>query len=332
MYIEKKSSDEYLAKKIFSKRILLRIWEKEISIDNIKKFTWKEISFFQTLDSYQDFTQQLYNLNSFVDILLYSKYLSNILESQDVKSYTSEFLNIQAKKLVDFLWEDFPKLFIYNSNNIEGSKIAYSEVEKIIENKKYSHKVVNEIREVENSFATFKYLQSDFLFNHTHIKRLYHMLTKSLLQENGEKYPRWYKKMKNTVNNSQTSSPKNVEKDIGDLLEFYRNNKKTIFPLQLAFDFHLRYEQIHPFQNGNGRTGRMIMNKILMQNGFFPMIVFTDNKQAYSNAIKSCEKGNKKKYYKFMLEQYKKTLDLVDIDYPDGGDILQFLIIKNNNK
>jgi Fic family protein len=59
--------------------------------------------------------------------------------------------------------------------------------------------------------------------------------------------------------------------------------------LQAAFDFHLKYEQIHPFENGNGRTGRFIMNKILLQNTFFPMIVFTENKQAYFNAIASCK-------------------------------------------
>ena len=321
MYIEKKSSDKYLAKKIFSKRILLRIWEEKISIETIKKFTWKEISFFQTLDSYQDFAQQLYSLDSFIETLFHSKYLSNILESKDVDWYTSDVLNTQSDQLRYFLLVDFPKLFIYNSNNIEGSKIAYSEVEKIIENKKYSYKVINEIREVENSLATFEYLKNDFLFNHTHVKRLYHMLTKWLLQENGEKYPRGYKKVEIVVNNSQTTSPENVERDIGDMLDFYKKNKKTIFPLQLAFDIHLRYEQIHPFENGNGRTWRMIMNKILIQNGFLPMIVFTDNKQAYFNAIKSCEKGSKKKYYKFMLEQYKKTLDLVGIDYPEGGEI-----------
>jgi Fic family protein len=51
----------------------------------------------------------------------------------------------------------------------------------------------------------------------------------------------------------------------------------------------LKYEQIHPFENGNGRTGRFIMNKILLQNTFSPMVVFTENKQAYFNAIASCK-------------------------------------------
>ena len=79
----------------------------------------------------------------------------------------------------------------------------------------------------------------------------------------------------------------------------------------MAFDFHLKYEQIHPFEDWNWRTWRFLMNKILLQNGMFPMIVFKENKLSYFNAISSCSDWNKKKYYKFMIEQYKKTLDKI---------------------
>ena len=85
-----------------------------------------------------------------------------------------------------------------------------------------------------------------------------------------------------------------------------------LFPLQLAFDFHLRYEQIHPFENGNGRTGRLLMNKILLQHGMLPMVVFKENKTAYFSAIKKAAESQhgKKVYYTFMIEQYKKSLEL----------------------
>ena len=81
------------------------------------------------------------------------------------------------------------------------------------------------------------------------------------------------------------------------------------FPLKQAFDFHLRFEQIHPFENGNGRTGRFLLNKILLANGLLPMIVFESNRQAYFSAIDSASAGNKKKYYTFMLEQYQKSIN-----------------------
>jgi Fic family protein len=78
-----------------------------------------------------------------------------------------------------------------------------------------------------------------------------------------------------------------VEREMIYLIETYRFQRKDSFSLQLAFDFHLKYEQIHPFENGNGRTGRLIMNKILLQNAMIPMIVYTENKQSYSNSIAS---------------------------------------------
>ena len=84
--------------------------------------------------------------------------------------------------------------------------------------------------------------------------------------------------------------------------------EKETYPFKLAFDFHLRYENIHPFLDGNGRTGRLIMNKILMDHGYFPIIIYTKNAQAYFNAIsRGLERQTKKNYYQFMLEQSKKT-------------------------
>ena len=248
-------------------------------------------------------------------VLIKSKDLWNTIEL--INSFEDKIIdsNLVWKAWFIQVWTEltFPKKFIYNSNNIEGSKIPEDEVEKIISNKKYRYKIKIEIQEVENSIKSWDFLNTKFIFNEANIKKLYHILTKDLLQENWEKYPRWFKKVSNIVNNDITTSPEKVSEEINDLINWYKNNKKNIFPLQLAFDFHLRYEQIHPFENWNWRTWRLLMNKILIQNWMFPMIVFTENKQSYFNAIASCKSGNKKKYYKFMLEQYKKTLDEIII-------------------
>jgi Fic family protein len=78
-------------------------------------------------------------------------------------------------------------------------------------------------------------------------------------------------------------------------------------PLELAFEFHLRYESIHPFVDANGRTGRMIMNKILMQNYYLPIIIYKQNKKAYFNSIEKAREGKKQKYYQFLISQTNKT-------------------------
>ncbi len=315
MYIEKKDSWLFLAKKGFWKKFLVKIeWEK-ITKNNIVQLTEKECRFIYESQGYKDFSIDIYNNDLLEDVVFRSKLLSNNVEilsciqenniMGDIEIVWT-WLHIQA-----WLEYGFPKKFIYNSNNIEGSRIPEEEVERIIENKKYRYKVKNEILEVENSIKSWSFIKNGFLFNELNIKKLYHILTKNLLQETWEKYPRWFKKVSNIVNNSLTTSPENVSTEINSLIYSYKENKKIVFPLQLAFDFHLKYEQIHPFENGNGRTGRFIMNKILLQNTFFPMIVFSSNKQAYFDAIASCESKNKKKYYKFMLEQYKKTLDKI---------------------
>ena len=104
----------------------------------------------------------------------------------------------------------------------------------------------------------------------------------------------------------------NVELALTELIQWYKKNKKKIHPLILAFEFHKRYEEIHPFLDGNGRTGRLIMNKILISSGYQPIIVYKDNKLAYFNTLAKAKEGRIKNYYQFMLEQTIKTYDFLE--------------------
>lgn len=219
---------------------------------------------------------------------------------------------LEAKNCQEKVDTEFAKEFIFNSNNIEGSKIPPKAVREIIDrgDTKYSDK--NEIKEVKNSIEAFEYLKNQFKFNIVSIKKLYHILTKDLEIQKGVYYPKGFKKVSNIVGNSTTTEPEKVEKELKNLLEWYKKNKREVHPLILAFEFHKRYEQVHPFLDGNGRTGRLIMNKILMANGYQPIIVYKDNKVAYFNALEKSSEGNKKKYYQFMLEQTRKTYTLLE--------------------
>lgn len=313
MFIEKKDSWIYLAKKVHTKKLLVKIDGDTITERLLEELTHKELDIIHDSSPYRDFLENAYNESVLQSIILGSKKMYNYFEVFDVKYLIDDSLVQKSVEVEKWLQFGFPEVFIFNSNNIEWSKIPKEEVKKIIENKKYKYKVKNEVQEVHNSVKSWRFLTHTFVFNEANIKKLYHILTKDLLQENGERYPRGFKKVVNTVNSNITTTPEKVSDEINNLIKWYRVSRAGVFPLQLAFDFHLRYEQIHPFENGNGRTGRFLMNKILIQNGMLPMIVFTDNKQSYFNAIASCKSWNKKKYYKFMLEQYKKTLDQVVI-------------------
>lgn len=323
MYIEEKLWSRYLTKKYLQKKISTKI-DSFISEEIILNITKKQSESIFKSQSYKNFENEIYNKELLEEVVFKSIFFMNnieFLELFDEKKWEknkkifwkelskTEILYQQWQFFKYHLKNTFPIKFIYHSNNIEWSRIPQEEVEKIIQNKKYTYKIKNEIQEVKNSKIAWDFLNEKFIFNEANIKKLYHILTKNLLQENWLPYPRWFKKVVNVANNNETTHPSNVKKEINNLLNFYKTNKSKIFSIQLAFDFHLKYEQIHPFENGNWRTGRLFMNKILLQNNMFPMIVFKDNYKSYSNAIASCNSWIKKKYYKFMLEQYKKTLD-----------------------
>jgi Fic family protein len=215
---------------------------------------------------------------------------------------------LEVKEIEEAILIEFAKEYIFNSNNIEGSRIPAVEVKKIIESGISKYQNANEVREVYNSIEAMKYIRKGFKFNISSIKKLYYVLTKGLVMQSGEPYPRGFKTVSNVVNNMETVPPDMVVSKLMDLLEFYKKNKRKTHPLKLALDFHLSYKHIHPFLDGNGRTGRLIMNKILMSQKYFPIIIYTGNSRAYFNSIsKGLAKNNMKIYYQFMLKQIKKT-------------------------
>ncbi len=245
------------------------------------------------------------------DVISLISYNPTLPEQIELKSIIINNL-IDAKSCEDKVDTEFAKEFIFNSNNIEGSKIPPEIVREIIERGDAKYKDKNEIKEVKNSIIAYNYLKKSFKFNIASIKRLYHILTKDLEMQKGVLYPRGFKKVPNMVGNFETAPPEHVELELKKLLQWYKKGKKKIHPLLLAFDFHRRYEEIHPFLDGNGRTGRLIMNKILISSGYQPVIVYKDNKQAYFNALAKAKGGRIKNYCQFMLEQTKKTYDFLE--------------------
>ncbi len=257
--------------------------------------------------SVEEFKFRLKFLEQIQKELSHNEKLPEKIELQSIKI---NYL-LEGKKCENEVNNEFAKEFLFNSNNIEGSKIPPEKVREIFDKGDTKYDNRNEIKEVMNSILAFEYLQKSFKFNLNSIKRLYHVLTRDLFMQGNIPYPRGFKKEEVIVGNSQTTSPEKVEAEIIQLLNWYKDNKNKIHPLILAFEFHRRYEFIHPFRDGNGRTGRLIMNKILMNSGYSPMIVYKENKLAYFNTLEKSQEGNKKNYYQFMLEQANKSYDFI---------------------
>jgi len=307
-YIEKKklgkSTYLYFVKKVSFMGKLLVI-KKHIGAEPVMTSKEKYI-----LDHIKDLSSEEFNFrNKFLgqvkEQISYSEGLPEMVELKSIR--IDNF--IEGKKCEQAVNTEFAKEFIFNSNNIEGSKIPPERVREIIETGDTKHSNRNEVKEVKNSILAFEYLKNSFKFNLPSIKRLYHILTKDLFMEGNIPYPKGFKAEEVIVGNSQTTSPEKVEEELTHLVNWYRNNKNKIHPLILAFEFHKRYEFIHPFRDGNGRTGRLIMNKVLMSARYSPIIVYKENKTSYFNALEKTKEGKLKSYYQFMLEQADKSYD-----------------------
>lgn len=158
--------------------------------------------------------------------------------------------------------------FAYNTNHMEGSTITADETESIYDTgtilaNEEKVIVIKDVTEIKNHFTLFKYMLDnvDEELSIDMIKKFHYILKDGTLTESEKS---WFnvgefKKLKNYVGNIETSLPDNVSSDMEDLLLWYHN--LTNITLEDIIEFHVRFLEIHPFQDGNGRVGRMIMFK-----------------------------------------------------------------------
>jgi len=193
-------------------------------------------------------------------------------------------------------------LFVLNSNRSEGSKVTRNDIEKVI-NRRIEPKTLIE-KEVINSIDAINFAFSNYMkWNEKHIKNIHKYLFWNIHPEIAGKY----KKVNNIVTNSATTDWKKVSGSMKKLLRWYKQNKKKIYPPILALDFHSRFESIHPFEDGNGRVGRIILNSMLVKQGYAPVIFFTQNHQSYCNTINKAIDGITKQLAKHFTNSIKKT-------------------------
>ena len=193
--------------------------------------------------------------------------------------------------------------FAYNTNHIEGSTITPDETESIYETGTILTSedkviVIKDITETKNHFTLFKYMLDTINepLSEDMIKK-YHFILKNGTVDDSDR--EWfnvgeYKKLKNFVGNIETSLPSNVPLDMKNLISWYNDIKnKTILDI---IEFHVRFEKIHPFQDGNGRVGRMIMFRECLYNNIVPFYIEDRNKSFYIRGLKEYQNNNEKKY------------------------------------
>ena len=180
----------------------------------------------------------------------------------------------------------------YNSNRIEGSKLTEEQTRYIFETRTIGFKdqeavPVDDIIETSNHFIAFDYLLDtiDEPFSNTIVKEFHRILKTgtSDAAKNWFHVGEW-KKLPNEVGGIETTLPQNVEKEINRLNDWYNSLPEVVF--ENIVEYHYRFEKIHPFQDGNGRVGRLIMFRECLKNNIIPFIMDDNHKQFYYRGLK----------------------------------------------
>lgn len=209
----------------------------------------------------------------------------------------------------------------YNSNHMEGNTLTHDQTRYIFE----THTIdgeriyVDDVIETANHFRCFDYILDTYQEKLTldYIKELHRILKTGTLSSNAkEAVVGDFKKYGNYAGDQKTSSPKNVPSDLQTLMEHYYKNPHIKFDDIL--DFHAKYELIHPFYDGNGRTGRLLMFKECINHDIIPFVLLDEYKLEYYRGLKEWQNDGEKGYLRdtclYMQDIMKSNLEYFGID------------------
>lgn len=183
------------------------------------------------------------------------------------------------------------KRFAYHSNKIEGSSLTENQVSLIYETKTIANIgergiKIDDLIEMANHFKCFNYIldTANEPLTEDYIKNLHRLLKSGISSEHSSIAPVGrYKVLQNEVGLIATVSVDRVEEEIQSMLIGYNLKKEK--DLEYLTYFHGRFEQIHPFADGNGRVGRLLLYKECLKEGIIPFIVDDSNKSHYYSAL-----------------------------------------------
>ena len=224
-----------------------------------------------------------------------------------------EEMNLKYKEIKRSLnkkdWEDIKKRFIANfvfeSNALEGNSLTLKNFTDVVfENKVANSTDLREVYDAKNSYGVFsrlfvsrKEITEKFMLD------LHQKIMKNIDDRVG------YKTIPNVIlgRNIKLTKPENVALEIKNLIKWYDENKNKVYPLELAFRFHHKFELIHPFADGNGRVGRMLLNYILIKQGYYPLIIRKNQRTKYLKALQVADSGKWLPLMRFSIEKMKET-------------------------
>ena len=228
----------------------------------------------------------------------------------------------KAAKLHGGIYHKIQIDLTYNSNHMEGSRLTHDQTRYIFETNTIGVSdgavKVDDVVETANHFKCIDMVidSANYALSEAFIKQLHAVLKSGT----SDSHLDWfvvgdYKRLPNEVGGMDTTTPENVSTEIRKLLAEYNSIANKTFDDLL--DFHYRFERIHPFQDGNGRVGRLLLFKECLRNNIVPFIIEDDLKMFYYRGLKEWqnERGYLRDTCLSAQDRFKKYLDYFRIPY-----------------
>ncbi len=236
-------------------------------------------------------------------------------ELEEIKTLEAKG-NIDVKHLTKVQWKKFTEQFTYDTNAIEGSTVTFTEVKDILEKQEWPKERQKwEISETYGVSDAIKYIRN----TKEHISIGLIKEIHRIVFKNSKIFAGQFRKkgQEVAVIDSQgrivhRGAPSHlVLKLLEDLVTWYDKNKNKYPPLLLAAVVHNQFETIHPFADGNGRIGRLLLNNILLKHNKPPVNIQLKNRSAYYAALREYQNdGNVRPTIELILKEYKNIKKL----------------------
>lgn len=218
---------------------------------------------------------------------------------------------IRIRHLERLDWSRFTEQFAYNTNAIEGSTIQLNEVPGILHKKIAEGSEEMETKGVAKAVGFIRNTKEDMSLSL--IKKLH-----KLCFEGSKPFAGKFRNVEVVIKNAkgeiihEGAPASNLHCVLNDMIGWHKRNKSKFKPLVLAAIIHNQFEHIHPFQDGNGRVGRLLLNFILVKSKYPPINISLEDRAEYYNALQEySKKQNIKPTILFLIKQYRKTLKQV---------------------
>lgn len=229
-----------------------------------------------------------------------------------IKKELAEIKHAYRKKIENATSDELNRLedeaavrFTYDTSRIEGSSLSYKDTKLLLnEGITPGDKPIKDVKEIQNHKEAHHYMKENLKKNIDvrFMLRLHAILKKDVTEDAGS-----FRNGQVLVGDMVPVKPSMIEPEINNLIAWYAENK-AMNPLEMAAVFHSIFERVHPFFDGNGRVGRLLLNHILLRKGYPLLIIQNKNRRRYYNALRRADDGNYLYMVKYLFYELKQSV------------------------